>query len=137
MNPELQKSSFEVTMVTPIGRDCNVHHLMERLERVVRDEFREELATALAMETWGHDAIIFKRLGGKHEPMHTADYAELTALSPENARALLYRTFPDAPSIVTEYIREAEHQEGEEYWLQFTTLADLGDDFQLYWESID
>lgn len=37
----------------------------------------------------------------------------------------------------TEYADEAEHQDGDEYWEQFETLADVMDDVKLYWENHD
>jgi hypothetical protein len=36
---------------------------------------------------------------------------------------------------VDEYIAEAEHQEGDEYWTNFQNLGELITDFALYWES--
>jgi hypothetical protein len=44
--------------------------------------------------------------------------------------------YPNEP-LVQEYIEESEHQEGEAYWLEFESIADMITDFQLYKESCD
>lgn len=132
MNPKSQTSSFTVVMVTPIRKDANVHHLEERLRKCVKDEFRSELATSIANNRYGTKVLVTSRDGGSHEPMNTADYAALTTLSPDNARALLYATFNEVPLMVAEYIKEAEHQDGESYWDFFTTAFDLFEDFKGY-----
>jgi hypothetical protein len=44
--------------------------------------------------------------------------------------------FKDNLATVEEYIREAEHQDGEEYWDNFETLEELAEDFKLYKEAI-
>jgi hypothetical protein len=36
----------------------------------------------------------------------------------------------------TEYVDEAEHQDGSDYWLNFSTEQELIDDVNTYFESI-
>jgi hypothetical protein len=38
---------------------------------------------------------------------------------------------PDT-SVIIEYVTEATHQDGEEYWLNFPTLSDALTDFRIY-----
>lgn len=54
----------------------------------------------------------------------------------EQAIAHLKSIDQGAPDNVEEYINEAEHQDGEEYWDQFDDLEDLTTDYNLYWDSI-
>jgi hypothetical protein len=39
-------------------------------------------------------------------------------------------------ALVEEYIGEAEHQDGEGYWSQFSSLEELFADFDLYVENV-
>lgn len=42
------------------------------------------------------------------------------------------KAFPEEEAKILEYVVEAEHQDGAEYWYQFDTLADALDDFALF-----
>lgn len=49
--------------------------------------------------------------------------------------AYLKARFSGQMAIVDEYVEEAEHQEGVEYWLDFESAEELEADFQLYLEN--
>ena len=58
------------------------------------------------------------------------------AVTRAEALAFLRRKYPDKKEKVEEYIREAEHMEGTQYWKSvFKSLAEVGSDFELYIRS--
>jgi hypothetical protein len=50
-------------------------------------------------------------------------------------RSFLRRKYPGDKELVEEYIKEAEHQDGDAYWQNFTRFEDLYADFELYKEN--
>lgn len=50
----------------------------------------------------------------------------------DEAIAHLRATFQSYDFMVEEYIKEAEHGEGESYWDSFESLEDVVGDFELY-----
>lgn len=52
-------------------------------------------------------------------------------------RKHLAKVFASYPDEVSEYVGEAEHQDGENYWNYFETLHDAVDDFVQYLEVIN
>jgi len=55
----------------------------------------------------------------------------------EEMIAALYAEYPGMAQEVEQYIGEAEHQDGEGYWENFETLADLFTDFDLWIAALD
>ncbi len=53
-------------------------------------------------------------------------------MTPAQLRAAIRRT---GNARAEEYIRECEHQDGEEYWLNFGTPEEVIEDFVLYYEN--
>ena len=47
-------------------------------------------------------------------------------------RMLAYRKYPNQRALVDEYIDEAEHQEGLEYWSMFSSEYEVMRDFEEY-----
>lgn len=47
---------------------------------------------------------------------------------------VLRAEFPQDGPLVEEYVGEAEHQDGEGYWDNFRTAAEVCEDFRLYRE---
>lgn len=52
----------------------------------------------------------------------------------EKTRIYLNAHRPGQAAAINEYMAECEHQEGLEYWMDFTDGADLLADFDLYME---
>ncbi len=59
------------------------------------------------------------------------------AISASFCRVFLRRKYPGDKELVEEYIREAEHQDGDAYWQLFNSFEGLYADFELYKENIE
>lgn len=57
------------------------------------------------------------------------------ALAASFCRSFLRRKYPGDKELVEEYIKEAEHQDGDAYWQNLTRFEDLYADFALYKEA--
>ena len=130
-SPPIQTSSFTITMRTLIRNDTHSKHIHERVTQAIRDEFAVETG-ALLSNTATPTEVLTVESSHIHKGMATADYQHLTSLAPDRARAILIKSYGESLGIVGEYIREAEHQEGDEYWAQFNTGDELHTDFALY-----
>lgn len=49
----------------------------------------------------------------------------------------LKERFPNDAELITEYVQEAEHQDGDGYWEQFQSIEEVVEDFNLYKENLD
>lgn len=55
----------------------------------------------------------------------------------EQAIQFLRETFANVPELVEEYITEAEHQDGREYWQYFASAEELEGDFRIYQKVLE
>ncbi len=73
------------------------------------------------------------------EPVSTMSDWEAEAAAERFAKVCrqhLRETYPDDSEIVEEYIGEAEHQDGYQYWLvHFLKMEELDDDFKVYCDN--
>lgn len=130
-SPPIQTSSFKITLRTLIQHGTHSGHIHERVISAVRAEFAAEIG-ALLSHTPTLTEMLVAESTHRHSHMAVADYKHLTSLSPDHARAILVESSGESLGIVGDYIREAEHQEGDEYWAQFSTADELHTDLALY-----
>ncbi len=136
---DAQRVRIGVTLILPIQYDTHSSHIEERLRNALQKEFKDELQATQAM-LWS--------VKDESRPLYTmvltTDYSRdaftepiirsRTHLSPIRARKILRTKYEHMIEAVEEYIGEAEHQDGDEYWRQFHNEADLREDFDLFLE---
>lgn len=134
---DAQRIRMGITLMLPIQYDVHPSHVEERVRRALQKEFKYELHAADAMlESVElhyralHVAVLdvdFSR------PTFTQPVIDSrTHISPINARRILREKFAEQISDVEEFIGEAEHQDGDEYWYHHLNAASLTKDFALY-----